>query len=58
MGAEVVADKRSAGDEPNYAPLTPTAKVKPVHGKRSQGRSNIRVVTVIPVGYNSTTGYF
>ena len=36
VGTEVVAEKRSAEDEPNFAPLTPTAKVKPIHGKRSQ----------------------
>ena len=36
VGIEVVAEKRSAEDESNFAPLTPTAKVKPIHGKRSQ----------------------
>ena len=43
VGREVVAEKRSAEDEPNFAPLTPTAKVKPIHGKRSQESENVDI---------------
>jgi hypothetical protein len=36
IGRDVVQEKRTAEEEPQFAPLTPTAKVKPIHGKRSQ----------------------
>ncbi len=36
VGREVMQEKRAAEEEPNFVPLTPTARVKPIHGKRSQ----------------------